>query len=481
MRVTQQILFDQALTGVRRHSEAVLLQQQQIASGRRWLHPSEDPTAAAQSLTARARRNALEGYTNAVMAVRDRVLAGADALQQLSGLLAEVKEAAVASQNTTLTDADRAVIAEQLDGILTQVVEIANHRDGFGYLFGGTSTETPYAFVQGKITYQGDDALQKVPIGDALQLATTVSGPQVFSRAARKASEFFGGITGAKPGTGTDSALNRSKLSVLHESTTYGDGTLLGGGDSASGLRPAASSPNGDTVIGPPGAHSIQIDEPSKTISLNGGPAVPFIGSETDLSVADGKGGIVRVNVSSLTSGFVGTVSIEATGSLSTDGGATRTTIGYSTNQIVVHGETKKITNINSTGIRYAGTEVVDHVGTTNLFEAIAGLRDDLRGYGEIPVAERQTTLRSRQREVERNLENVLVAISDLGARAKVAESAHERLTTVRDQISGVISNLEDTDLAEVVVNYNQSQLALQLAQAAGSRLMQTNFLAFLQ
>ncbi len=479
MRITQQILHQQALDGVQRHTERLLEKQLEVATGKRWLRASDDPAAASQSLVSRARQDALDGFEATLVAAKDRLNAGAAALQSLSGLLAEAKSVSVAAHNPALTDQDRLALAEQIDGILSQALEIANQRDGFGYLFGGTSTKTPYGTTENGVVYQGNGEAPTVPIGDALAVATSAAGPTVFAKMARAVSAFFGGGTGAAPGTGTDSALDRSKLLVLHGTTTLGDGAL-GGGDSVSGIRPSASSAALDTVIGAAGTHVLQVDSANGTISLNGGPAVAFTGSETDLAVADGNGGVVRVDVSSLTPGFQGSVSIASTGFLSTDGGATKTAIDFSANQVIVDSATKATTNVDSRAIVRAGTEVVDHAGTSNLFQALRGLRDDLRDYANLSPEVRKHSLEARGREIDRNFENTLLTIATLGSRARIAENAGERIGAAKDHIASVISNLEDADLSKSIVGLNQSLTALEAAQQAGARLLQLNVLAFL-
>lgn len=480
MRVTQGLLFGQAVDGVHRHTSAILQQQQQISSGKRWTRPSEDPTAAAQSITSRDRRTTLERYESSVTEVKDRLSSTASAIQLLSSVLVDAKEVATNSVNSTLTGADRKSLAQRIDSVIAQVLEVANRRDKYGALFSGTASGTPYEQNGANVTYQGNDGTQIIAIGDTLSISTNVTGNDVFATEARGVSLYFGGGTGAAAGTGTDSGLDRGTLTIGHGVTTYGTGTGPSGGDTVSGVRPASTSAALDTVIGPAGAHKLTIDAVAKTIKLNNGDAVSYTGSETDLAVNDGSGGIVHLDATGIGSSFQGQVSIASTGSLTTDG-STFTAVNFSGNQVLVNSADGSTTNVNTTNVRYAGRETIDYAGTSDLFQTLAGLRDDLLNYDSLPAQSRDQSIQSRSRELNRNYENVLVALADVGSRVKIAETASERLGEMKDQISIVISDLEDVDLADVVVDYNKAQLALQLAQAAGQRLMQTNYLAFLQ
>ncbi|MBI3818685.1 MAG: flagellar hook-associated protein FlgL [Planctomycetes bacterium] len=480
MRVTQGLLFGQALDGVHRQNVAILTAQQQLSSGKRWTRPSEDATAAAESMVAHARQSTIERYQNAVGEAEDRLGSSAQAIQLLTGVLADAKEVAVSAGNSTLTSADRKSLAQRIDSVLAQVMEVANREDKYGALFGGTASGTPYAMDGDKVTYQGDDERQRANIGDTLVVTTNIAGSELFSKQARTASSFFGGSTGAAPGTGTDSGTDRGVLTVAHGTTTVGDGALAGG-DSASGLKPAATSAALDTIIGPAGAHTITLDAVAKTIQLNSGAPVAYTGAETDFALGDGKGGTVHLNLTGIASGFNGTVNLTSTGTLSTDGGVTRTAILFSQNQVAVRSQDGSTTNINSTSIRYAGSETIDYTGTTDLFQSLIGLRNDLLNYDSQPAASRDKSLQSRARELSRNFDNANIALADVGSRLAIAQNDGERLNEMKDQVSIIISNLEDTDFASVVVDYNKSQLALQMAQAAGQRLMQTNFMSFLQ
>lgn len=480
MRVTQGLLFGQALDGVHQHSLAILKQQQQISSGRRWARPSEDPTAAAQSITTRERQATLDRYESATNEARDRLSASASAIQLLSNVLTDAKEVATNSVNSTLTSADRKSLAQRIDSVLSQVLEVGNRQDKYGALFSGTADGSPYEFANGFVTYHGDDGAQSATIGDTLSIHTNINGQELFASEARAKSAYFGGNTGAAPGTGSDSGRDRGTLRVIHGVTTYGNGAL-GGGDSVSGIRPAATSATGDTVIGPAGAHKLIIDAIGKTIQLNDGAPVPYTGTETDFVASDAAGGTVHLDVTGITNNFQGTVNITSTGSLTTDSGATTTPITFSSNQVIVNSADGTTTNVDTTQLRRAGSEVIDYKGTSDLFQTLIGLRDDLLNYDQMPESTRDASLLARSRELNRNFENALVALSDVGSRLKIADTAAERLGEMKDQVAIVISDLEDTDFSSVVIDYNKSQLALQLAQAAGQRLMNTNFLAFLQ
>jgi len=188
----------------------------------------------------------------------------------------------------------------------------------------------------------------------------------------------------------------------------------------------------------------------------------------------------VHLDVTSVVGGYVGDVSIASSGSLSTDGGLTKTAIDFSANQTIVDSKTGATTNVDSSGIRRAGSEIVDYVGTTDLFAALDGLRDDLRD-PSMTDAQRTAAMNSRLREISRNRENVLTNLADVGSRSKLVEDVGSRLDANKSEIAKLLSTIEDTDYAEAVAHLNQTQLTLQLAQAAGAKILQTRLWDYLQ
>ena len=57
---------------------------------------------------------------------------------------------------------------------------------------------------------------------------------------------------------------------------------------------------------------------------------------------------------------------------------------------------------------------------------------------------------------------------------------AAQRLNGLDLQFQGLVSDVQDVDLAEVVLALTEAEQTLQLAQATGLRLLQTSLLNFL-
>ena len=127
-------------------------------------------------------------------------------------------------------------------------------------------------------------------------------------------------------------------MTITHTGTTYAAG---------SGVQAGSSSASGDTILGPPGSHTLQITDTSGngtagTVSLDGGPPIAFTNGDTNLQVTNSSGDVVYINTSAITAGFNDSVAISTTGTMSVDGGATSTPITYAANQAVTDGADRR-------------------------------------------------------------------------------------------------------------------------------------------
>ena len=68
-----------------------------------------------------------------------------------------------------------------------------------------------------------------------------------------------------------------------------------------------------------------------------------------------------------------------------------------------------------------------------------------------------------------------------LGARLSRVETTLGSLDGMATELAGYLSQVEDADLASVVTDAGQAEQTMQLAQMAGSRLMQNTLLNFLR
>ena len=182
MRISTQTLFDSGAARIGDLQSSLYKTQQQLASGRRVLTPSDDPIAAARALEVTQSQSLNTQYGTNRGYAKDSLAMVDSTLSSVTELLQNVKTTAISAGNGSLGDGERASIATALQSSLDQLVGLSNTRDGQGnYLFSGFQTNTP-AFAQTAtgVQYQGDQGQRLIQVDSSRQMAVSSQGQAVF-------------------------------------------------------------------------------------------------------------------------------------------------------------------------------------------------------------------------------------------------------------------------------------------------------------
>ena len=210
MRISSGMIFDAGVASINRQTASLLHLQQQVASNRRILAPSDDPVAAARALevtqasdvAAQFKQN--QNYANSALGLEEVHLGSA------GDILARVRELAVQAGNTSLAASDRKAIASELRARFEEVLGVANATDGTGnHIFAGfMSAATPFggtveSILSGaEIGYAGDDGQRKLQLSPTRFLEVSDSGSEVFKRVRNGNGYFATGYAAGNTGTG---------------------------------------------------------------------------------------------------------------------------------------------------------------------------------------------------------------------------------------------------------------------------------------
>ena len=156
--------------------------QEQLATGKQLLNPSDDPIATSQIMTIRSelsrietlQKNANHAYSE--LSLAESTVAGVqDALQR-------ARELAVRGNNDALGATEKAMIASEIEGLRAQIMALANTKSASGeYLFAGfSSDQAAYQEADGIVSYQGDDNAREVNLSASTTIKTRLSGTEVF-------------------------------------------------------------------------------------------------------------------------------------------------------------------------------------------------------------------------------------------------------------------------------------------------------------
>jgi len=154
--------------------------QASLSSGQRLARSSDDPVAASR-LRQLSRADALSNIdvSNARLASGDLQLADG-ALTTLASFVTRIQELTTQAANGTLSDAQRAGIAAEINQVRGNIVQLANTRNSAGdALFGGQTAGDAYTLDgAGNATYAGTATAGELPLGDGQAVTRSLTGPE---------------------------------------------------------------------------------------------------------------------------------------------------------------------------------------------------------------------------------------------------------------------------------------------------------------
>ncbi len=152
MRISSYNAFQTSVSNLQKRQQDLATVQSQMTSGLRVSQPGDDPVAAAQVVRSLAAQSRVDAQTTALNASQSDMQLSESALGNASTLLQQARALVVQAGNGSYTDSDRASLAQQLQGLRSDLLAQANQTDGNGrYLFGGQGSDSP-PFVDGQLS-----------------------------------------------------------------------------------------------------------------------------------------------------------------------------------------------------------------------------------------------------------------------------------------------------------------------------------------
>ena len=181
MRLSSLQIFKQGISAITDQQNKLSFTQQQLATGKRVLTPSDDPAAATRILDITEDLKLLDQYARngnmaqAQLSQEDVVLA------DVSTLLQRVRELVVQANNASQSPESRGSIGTEISARIDQLQALANTRDSNGeYIFAGFQADTQPFTRQGGVSYNGDDGQRFLQLGSGSRVAVRDSGVDVF-------------------------------------------------------------------------------------------------------------------------------------------------------------------------------------------------------------------------------------------------------------------------------------------------------------
>lgn len=205
---------------------------QQVASGQSVNLPSDDPAAAAGLVRNAEQSSEADQFLRSVASISGEMQNADSALNSVVTALQRAISLGVQGANGTLNASDRAALANEVEGIYSQLISVANLSYQGKFVFGGTATQaTPYVLdpnTPSGVRYEGNDGVNIVTVGEHLTLKTNLPGTQIFSSAGSDAFQALQDlITNLNGGTDVDTAVNEVSAAYEHinaQRVFYGNG-----------------------------------------------------------------------------------------------------------------------------------------------------------------------------------------------------------------------------------------------------------------
>lgn len=221
MRVNPNIVPD-ILANLQQSQVSLDTSLQQVSTGKSVNQPSDNPAAAAAMVQNTIETGDVDQYTQNVNSALSTVQSASSALSSVITELTQAISIGTAGATGTNSRANLQAMVGQVQGILSSVVSQANTSVGGVYLFGGTSTSTPYtpdASSSSGYTYNGNDDVNSVAVGDHASVQVNVPGSQIFSNSSNNVLSSLNNLVVALQ-SGDSSAIS-SATTAINSAVSY--------------------------------------------------------------------------------------------------------------------------------------------------------------------------------------------------------------------------------------------------------------------
>lgn len=179
MRITNKIMIFNLKNYLQQGMEALDKFNRQLATGKRFNLPSEDPIATQRSMSLNSALASNQQYQKNIGYAQDWLLNTEAAIQEVIQILQRSHELAVRGANGTLSREACEAIADEIDQLNDHLLQLANTKVAGKYIFSGTATDTrAFASITGD--YNGDTNSLTTEINPGVTVDYNITGEKIF-------------------------------------------------------------------------------------------------------------------------------------------------------------------------------------------------------------------------------------------------------------------------------------------------------------
>lgn len=170
---------------IQQSEQALQTAFQQVSTGQRVNQPSDNPAASSAYIQLQSQAANIDQYTSNSGSALSQAQISDSILTSVVSLLNQTITLGTEGANGTTSATDRQSIATNIQGILANVVGLANTTFQGISLFGGTVSGKP-AFTANATsptgyTYNGNSNVNKIAVGDSLTVQANIPGSTLFT------------------------------------------------------------------------------------------------------------------------------------------------------------------------------------------------------------------------------------------------------------------------------------------------------------
>lgn len=216
MRVSDAFRYDGYSATIRSADTRMQEASERVTSGKRIEQPSDDASGTRQLLSIGSVRSSIAGYTKNLTTAKG-VLASTDSTYgDLNDLVQSARTLAIQGATSTMDDAERANIADQIQSLQDRLVSLGNSQAPDGrYMFGGQVTDAkPFTVnTDGTLAYSGNTTVPTVETGPGESTKVGETGTSI--------SDLYSSLATLQSNlrSGNISAVSSSDLAALEKSS----------------------------------------------------------------------------------------------------------------------------------------------------------------------------------------------------------------------------------------------------------------------
>jgi flagellar hook-associated protein 3 FlgL len=229
MRISTSMLYQTGVRTLQDQTAQMLHTQQQVATGRRIVAPSDDPIASARALEVTQAQSLNSTFQTNQGYAKDSLGLLENKLSAVEEIIIQTRTRAVEAGNGSYSDSELASIAIDVRGSFQTLLGMANSQNGNGeYMFSGYQADVqPFVGNIDGVTFQGDQGQRTLQVSPSRIMSVSNSGSDVFNGVRAPQGEYFAvpgspsGGTGYVAQTTVTGAYTGTRYNVTWDGSNY--------------------------------------------------------------------------------------------------------------------------------------------------------------------------------------------------------------------------------------------------------------------